>query len=476
MTTKLTDQLQELLDTGYVSVDPDLLQQRSSDTWPLRMVQKAIGASREQPLCVVNPKSTEEVSKVLAFLNEKEVNTVPYGGGSGVNGAAEPNSESVVLDVGEMDDIIDLNEEDLTITVQPGVSLRDLEDHLDTYGYTSGHYPQSIELVQIGGLVATRSSGQFSTKYGNIEDLVLGLEAVLPSGEITRIKNVPRRSVGPDLRQLWIGSEGTLGVMTEITMKIFPKPANRWMHAYGVSSMREGLDIIRKFMREGWKPAVVRLRDATEASMSYSELVHDGESILLILSEGPKDYVRAEGKAVDNIIQVGGGRPLGSEPVEHWLKNRNKVDELEQYTSQGIIVETIEIAAGWKDIANIYEQVMEQLKREVPELLLATGHSSHSYQQGSNLYFILAAQPPVDSEEIDRVYRSIWSKVLETTLANNGTICHHHGIGKLRADWVPEELGSSYPLLKKVKDSLDPQGTMNMGTLLPQNSQTEKSI
>lgn len=460
-------QLTELVGEDRVNQEARLLEERATDTWPLKLVQRALGGKAEKPLCVVKPKSADEVSKVLQYLNEKGIVTVPYGGGSGVNGGAQPSRESVVVDVGEMNNILHLDEENLTVTTQPGVLLRDLENGLNERGYTSGHFPQSIDLAQMGGLVATRSAGQFSTKYGNIEDLVIGLEAVLPTGEIVRINNIPRRSVGPDLRHLLIGSEGAFGVITEVTVKVFPKPAEQWMNAYGISTMREGLEIIRKFMRAGWKPAVVRLHDAIEASRKYADFLNDGESILLILSEGPKGYAKMEGEALDTIIQAEGGRSLGAKPVEKWLDHRNDVHELKEYTSQGVIIDTIEVAAGWKDIAAIYEKVTERLKSEVPEVMMATGHSSHSYQQGTNMYFILAAYPPQDPKEAERVYWTIWSIVMEITLEHNGTICHHHGIGKLRAQWVPQDLGSSYLLLEKLKTALDPQGIMNLGTLLP---------
>lgn len=469
MSIAVITKLKDLLGHDRVHQDNELLAKRSTDTWPLKMVQKAVGATTEQPLCVVQPKSTKEVATLLQFLNEENIPAVPYGGGSGVNGGSQPNNESVIIDVGNMSDIVKLDEENLTVTTKPGIVHRDLENYLNEHGYISGHYPQSIDLAQIGGLVATRSSGQYSTKYGNIEDLVVGLEAVSPTGEIIRIKNVPRRSTGPDLRQLLIGSEGTLGIITEITIKIFPKPVDRWMCAYGIKSMRDGLRIIQTFMQVGWSPAVVRLHDPLEAAKSYTGYLAEDESILLILSEGPDGYAQVEGKAIDKIIRDGGGRSVGEEPVELWLEHRNNTDELEEYTSQGIIVDTIEVAANWSDIATIYEKVTDRLKEEVSELLLVTGHSSHSYTQGTNMYFIIGAFPSQDPKEMEQVYQSIWSKVMETTLEHNGTICHHHGIGKLRAPWMRQELGSSYMMLKKLKQSMDPKGIMNPGKLLPKN-------
>ncbi|WP_301109871.1 FAD-binding oxidoreductase [Sporosarcina sp.] len=468
-TESIVKELASLIEKGTVSQDIQVLKDHDTDMWPLRMVEKAVGKELQGPLCVVKPATTEEVSKVLAYLNEHKISVVPYGGGSGVTGGSEPDCESVIIDVGHMNSILDLNEDNLTVTAQPGVVLRDLETYLESNGYTGGHFPQSIDLAQLGGLVATRSSGQYSTKYGNIEDLLLGLEAVLPDGEVIRIKDVPRRSVGPDLRHIFLGSEGTMGIITEVTLKVFEKSTDRWLGAYAIKDMEQGLKIIQRFIRTGWNPAVTRLHDAVEAERSYSNFIEEGESILLLLSEGPEGYAQTEGTAIDKIVQAGGGRALGDKPLIQWLEKRNNTKELEEYTSQGIIVDTIEISANWSDVAVIYEEVLANLKRDVPEVMVASGHSSHSYDQGTNIYFMLGAMPKRNVEDVSRVYKAMWQSVIETTLSHNGSICHHHGIGKVRAQWVPSELGSSYQILEKVKMSLDPNGIMNKGTLMPQN-------
>jgi alkyldihydroxyacetonephosphate synthase len=366
-----------------------------------------------------------------------------------------------VIDLGAMDQVLALDEDNLTVTVQAGVVLGVLETWLGERGYTGGHYPQSIDLAQVGGLVATRSAGQFSTHYGNIEDLVAGLEAVLPDGRVVRVGSQPRRAVGPDLRQLWLGSEGAFGVITEVTLKVFLRPPDRWLQAYGVRSVRTGLDVIHGILRDGWKPAVVRLHDAVEAARSFRGAVAEGECILLLLSEGPAGYAQAEGAAIDARARAAGLRPLGPGPV------RNDVHELEMYLRQGIIVDTIEVAAPWTAIADIYEQVLHRLVGEVPEMLVASAHSSHSYAQGTNLYFVLGAQPRRDADEMARVYEAIWARVMETTLALGGTISHHHGVGRFRVRWVPEDLGTSYELLRRLKAAFDPLGLMNPGSLLP---------
>lgn len=456
-----------LLGSERVVTEADQRKRQAVDTWPLRMLQRAVGGEVVAPACIIRPRSTAEVALALAFLNREGVAVVPFGGGSGVAGGAQPAAASVVIDLGELHQILSLDEESLTVTAQAGVILGDLEGWLNERGYITGHYPQSIGLAQMGGLVATRSAGQFSTRYGNIEDLLVGLEAVLPDGERVRITNQPRRSVGPDLRQIWLGSEGALGIITEVTVKIFPPPADRWMQAYGLPSMREGLRLIQRFMHAGWRPAVVRLHDAVEAARSYSEFVEEGEAILLLLSEGPEGYAQLEGTALDRMLRAGGARPLGEEPVRSWLAHRNDVSAFERFIEMGLLVDTAEVAAPWQKIADIYEQVIARLTAEVPELLVASGHSSHSYPQGTNLYFIIGAQPARDPAAVEQVYWAIWSRIMSVTLAHGGTICHHHGIGKLRAPWVPAELGSSYRLLQALKQSLDPRGMMNPGTLLP---------
>jgi alkyldihydroxyacetonephosphate synthase len=462
----VVDILRSMLGPDQVLTDAATLDRRAADTWPLRLVQRAVGAQLDRPLCVVRPRSTTEAAQVLACLRQHGVPAVPAGGGSGVAGGAQPSAGAVVVDTGTLDQILRLNEEDLTVTVQAGVFLAHLEQWLGKHGYTAGHYPQSIDLAQVGGLVATRSAGQFSTKYGNMEDLLVGLEAVLPDGTIVRLGPVARWSAGPDLRALWLGSEGAFGLITEVTLKIVPKPAARWLQAYAVPAVRDGLAVMQGVMREGWRPAVVRLHDAVEAERNYSGAVAEGESILLVLSEGPQGYVEAETRGIQAIAEAGGLRPLGPDPVAKWLEHRNDVRLFYQLTDMGVLVDTIEVAAGWSTIGDIYEQVTAQLRAEVPEVLAVSGHSSHSYAQGTNLYFIVVAQPPRDPAEVERVYWSIWNRVMETTLACGGSINHHHGIGKLRVPWMRRQLGAAYPLLTAVKQALDPTGVMNPGTLL----------
>lgn len=434
----------------------------------LRLFQKHAGWKPTLASCVVKPNNVEEVSKILKYTNENNIPVIPYGGGSEVLGGAETREEgTVVIDLSNINQIIELNENNLSVCVQGGVYLKDLEPWLNDRGYITGHYPQSIDLAEIGGLVATRSIGQFSTKYGGIEDLVLGLEAVLPNGEIVRIKSNPRRSVGPDLRQLWLGSEGMLGIITEVTLKVFPEPEERWLQSYAIPTIREGLEVIRKVMRAGYKPPVVRLHDWLECEKPYGAFMNEGECILLFLSEGSKELCELEGNGIDKIVSSLGGRPLGSKPVEIWLAYRNDAaDEYEQYGAMGVLVDTIEVSANWDNIADIYEETIDRIYYEVSETIFFSGHSSHSYMNGTNIYFQMGALPKKDIEDAERVYYKIWQIVMETTLKYGGSIGHHHGVGKHRTKWVEDELGSSYVMMETIKNAFDPNSIMNPGVIV----------
>jgi len=364
-----------------------------------------------------------------------------------------------------MNRILDVEERDLLVRVQAGTLGTALEKELNERGFSCGHYPQSIGLSTVGGWVATRSAGQFSTRYGSIEEIVAALEVVLPDGTVVRTKPVPRAATGPDLRQIFLGSEGTLGIVTEATLRILPTPASRALAAFRFPTMASGLEAIRKVVQAGWRPPVLRLYDEAEASRHFSEWAEPGAALLLLVSEGPATLTEAEMAACATICRGEGGSPLGAAPVEHWLEHRNEVPPLEPFFERGIVVDTIEVAAGWGSILAIYEGVRARLQA-VPGLLVASAHSSHSYPTGTNLYFTFAAQTE-NLERAEDLYHRCWNAAMEATLAAGGTISHHHGIGRVRRPWMTREHGTGVAVLRALKAALDPLGIMNPGVLLP---------
>jgi alkyldihydroxyacetonephosphate synthase len=332
-------------------------------------------------------------------------------------------------------------------------------------GYTTGHYPQSIARATVGGLVATRSAGQFSTKYGNIEDLCLGLEVVLPSGNVVRLAPFPRSATGPQLRELFLGSEGAFGIVTEATLKIFPLPERREVASFAFPTVAAGLEAIRRILRPGWRPAVVRLYDAPETARHFSAQSPPADScLLLVVCEGPAALAAAELTACTQVAESMGATAVGAAPVEHWLGHRNEVPSWTFFLENGLVVDTIEVAATWDKVAALYERVVSSL-REVPGILNASAHSSHSYSSGTNLYITFALRPE-NYADAEARYLEAWGRVMEATITAGGTIAHHHGIGRLRVPWLERELGSAFPILQALKRTLDPAGIMNPGTLL----------
>jgi alkyldihydroxyacetonephosphate synthase len=295
--------------------------------------------------------------------------------------------------------------------------------------------------------------------------MLVAFEAVLPSGEIVRTRPTPRGATGQDVRHLFLGAEGTAGILTELTFQVHPRPESTRSQAIAFPSMRAGLEALRLSLRAGWRPPVLRLYDDIEAGRTYADVVQSGESLLLILTEGPVALTATELEAVAAICVAAGGRVVGPGPVESWLQHRNTVPTFESFLQQNVIVDTIEVAVTWNKINELYEGVLAGM-RAVPGLIVASGHSSHSYATGTNIYFTFAARPE-KPEDMETLYFDIWRAAMEGTLAVGGTVSHHHGIGRVRRDWLARDLGSAYPLLGAIQRTLDPLGIMNPGALLP---------
>ncbi len=472
-TRELIRGLSAIVGGENVLSDEKTLVESAKDYIGFRIYERADGKYfAPRASCVVRPRDVEEASQILRFLNENRVDVTPRTGGSSVTQSIEPVEGGVILDGSAMSGILEMSETNMTVTVRCGTPLEQLENHLNERGYTTGHYPQSLPMAQVGGLLATRSTGQFSTLYGGVEDLVVGLEAVLPSGEIVRIKNVPRRSCGPDLRQLFIGSEGALAFITEATLKLFKyRPDEWWMRAYGVADMRTGLAMVREIMADGYRPAVVRLHDAAEVMMvlGLHSIVPAGQALLMFLCEGPRAIAEATGRAIAECAKRYGAADLGENPVQSWLQTRNDVcHTLDKgvYYDMGAIADTCEISANWDEIGNIYDAVTERLSTDVEEMAYAGGHASHFYMQGTNIYFTFAFMEEKGAEAAKDDYMRVVRIILEETLRRGGSVAHHHGSGRYRTRFMPEEHGSSYPLLYKIKEAFDPNGIMNKGVLL----------
>lgn len=429
------------------------------------------------PSVIAYPRNTADVAAVLQFANANLVNVVPRTGRTGTEGGLETAVEdTIVLDGSRMNSIIEVNETDMLVTVQCGVSLEHLENQLRKQGLTTGHSPQSKPLAQYGGLVATRSIGQFSTLYGAIEDMVSGLEAVFPDGTVTRVKSVPRRAAGPDIRHVIIGNEGALCFITEVTIKVFPyRPENTRFFGFLMDDFDEGVAAIRELVTAGYRPSVCRVYSPEDANQHFAHF-SAGKNVVIFTAEGPEPLVAATSQAITETFANRAHESVDSSLIEAWFANLNwgqdKIDaEKVTMLQNAHLGYTTEVSINWSGVGELYRAVMDRIRTEFPrahDLTMLGAHSSHSYQTGTNLYFVYDYNIDCDPrEEIDRYHIPLNAIIVEESLRLGGSMVHHHGIGKYRAPWTRQEHGSAYALIEHLKNTFDPNGVMNAGTIIP---------
>jgi alkyldihydroxyacetonephosphate synthase len=316
------DSLASRLPRGAVSTDPQILRERAIDSWTLGLLRQVRGDELLEPAAVVFPTSTEDVATVLSWAAPMRIPVITRGGGSGVCGGASGAKASVVLDMSRMDKVTDVDLTSRVVHVQAGVRGDQLEDVLAADGLTVGHYPQSLAMSTVGGWIAASSAGQASTGFGAIEDVLLGLTAVLPTGRILRCRPVPRSAAGPDLRRLLVGSEGTFAVVTEATLACRPRPAGWQWLAFGFPSFDTLADGLRDAVRAETGAVICRGYDQTDAQLSFGPLGHSGGCVGLlgfpVGLPGMDERMAAAAAAVG-----AAGTRLDSSYGDHWWRHRN---------------------------------------------------------------------------------------------------------------------------------------------------------
>lgn len=437
----------------------------SRDWWPVALRWARHGEVPARPDAIATPRSVDEVRAVLKLCDEERIPVTVAGGRSGVCGGAVPLRGGIALDMTELSSVVQVDAVSLLADAAAGTFGADLEATLRRdHQVTLGHWPQSIALSTVGGWVACRAAGQYSTRYGKIEDIVAGLEVVLAGGDVVRTGSLagagPRSATGPDLTELFLGSEGTLGVVTRARLRVHPLPTVERRAAWAVGSFEAGIDATRRMLRRGATPAVLRVYDPEEARRNFD---HEG-ALLIAVDEGDDTIVRATmGVAAEECSEA---KALGAAPADHWFETRNDVSLLARVLELGVVADTIEIAAPWARLPDLYRDAVTGL-RALEGTVAASAHESHAYLDGACLYFTFAGlgANPADDAWAERYYRAAWDAVMSATLAHRGSISHHHGIGLLRARYLPEALGRGYDILRGVKASLDPRGILNPGKL-----------
>lgn len=448
-----------------VSTDHALRAAASRDWWPGAMLWATDGAVPGLAGVVVRPADADQVAAVLRLCDAAKVPVTAAGGRSGVCGASVPAFGGVVLDTTALTGVVDVDEESMILDVRPGTFGDHLELELRQRGLTLGHWPQSVALSTVGGWLACRGAGQLSNRYGKIEDMVLGLDVVLADGSTLSTGGAPRAAVGPDLTQLFVGSEGTLGVITGARLRLHPAPTHERWAAYSFGSFGEANDVCRRVIQRGATPAVLRVYDAIEADRSYQT---GDRAVLLVMDQGDPVVVDAAMTVVEQVCAdpAAGADPLDDALVGRWLGHRNEVSALEALISKGYVLDTMEIAAPWSRLEAIYSATTAAL-RDVPGAMAASAHQSHSYVDGACLYFTFAGKPESDdAASRDELYRAFWEAGQRAVLQTGGALSHHHGVGLNRSRFVAEALGDGgMGVLQSVKDALDPNGILNPGKL-----------
>lgn len=466
--------LHELLRPDQIDTDEQALREASVDRFKKYTAVHGI-FDGPIPAAIVYPADTAEVAAVLAYADAHRINVVPRTGRTATEGGLETAvPDTIVLDGSRMDAIVAIDPVNMMATAQCGVGLQQLEDTLRARGLTTGHSPQSKPLAQMGGLVATRSIGQFSTLYGGIEDMVVGLEAVFPDGTISRIKNVPRRAAGPDIRHIVIGSEGALCVVTEVTVKLFRhRPENNRFFGYLVDDFAAGVDGLRELITDGYRPSVCRLYSPEDARQHFDHF-YRGKNVVVLVAEGPKGIVDATAEAIESTFAAHAA--VDPALIEQWFSRLNwgqdKIDaEKVAMLETQHLGYTTEVSVDWSRVEELYNSVMRRIRTEfarATDLTLLGAHSSHSYQTGTNLYFVYDyAINCAPREEITQYHIPLNAIIVEEALRLGGSMVHHHGVGKYRTPWVREEHGSAWSMLEVLKRGFDPNGIMNAGTIFP---------
>ncbi len=486
------------------SEDPLDLLAAGRDLWPRDTLALALGQTPPMPELVCWPERHDQVQALLTWAGDAGVPVVPYGAGSGVCGGAVGRPGSVVVDLKRMRQVIGIDREANVVSAEPGLLGQHLEDWLALQGLATRHSPSSIWCSTVGGWAAARSAGQFSSLYGKFEDMVLGMRVATPTGTHHTGMHTPRGH--EDLGPLFMGSEGTLGIITQADIRVVPKADQRWLRGYAFRNLETAWAAMQAVMQAELHPAVMRLycpvdtvvggRTGDKSAPAQPRLVSrllsrlgnrafsalegldavrhrelstalltprllnrvadrlGGDVMLIIGWEGMPQLVAAQVAAALPLLDA--GRDLGAEAGEHWYRHRHAVSyKLAPIFERGGFADTMEVATTWSRLPGLYRAVREALGRHTAVM----AHFSHAYPEGCSIYFSFAGAGTLDR------YDATWVDALESARRAGGTVTHHHGVGQLKAKAAARELGNALRVYHTRKATLDPGGVMNPGRL-----------
>ena len=462
------------------------------DLWLMRH-----GQVQFAPDCVVYPDTEEDVALVVRAAHEHGVVLVPFGGGSNIAGCLVPSDRGgrmvVSLDMCRMHRVLEVDRYSLTARIQPGVYGQHLEDQLAEHGVTLGHFPDSFLHSTLGGWVATRSAGMQSDIYGKIEDMVISLRMVTPSGTIIT-RTVPKSSNGIDIKHLCIGSEGILGVITEVVVQVHHKPEKEDWYGWLFPDFKSGLDAIHECHRGDCMPTVTRLNDPKKTALSFAfkhpktgikdkiakafkwyignvKKIDFNQCCLMVVKyEGtPQAFNRIKNR-VTAIYEKHRGVCLGAEPGRSFAKVKFDFPHLRDYVmDRSIMADVSETATTWDNLRTLHESGLADVEQAIKDTGVDAWvgcHLSHSYRTGASLYFTFGCLQR-EGREIEQ-YLYVKKAAEDAFMKNGGTLSHHHAVGTEHLPWVEEDLSpTGLKAVKALKAGLDPNDIMNPGKIIP---------
>ena len=467
------DPLRDVVGAQYVHTDDETRRLRTRGKSTPDLLRARSGDLTDAPDAVVRPSSHAEVAAVLAWAVEHHVAVVPFGGGTCVTGGLAARRDGyaglVSLDLGRMKRLVAVDHESMTAVLEPGLRGPEAEALLAEEGVLLGHYPQSFEFATIGGFAATRSSGQSSAGYGRFDALVVGLRVATPRGDV-RLGSAPADAAGPDLRQLFLGSEGAFGVITEVTVRVRRLPEVKVYEGWRWPSFSAGADAMRALAQAGMLPTVLRLSDEAETAINLARPDEIGGAsatgcLMITGYEDTAAAVSAKRAAVTGLLTSLGAEPAGEGPGQAWVHGRFDAPYLrDSMLDVGVLVETLETATFWSHREALYAAVKTALETALPGAMVLC-HVSHVYETGCSLYFTVAGSAGDDPLGRWQVAKTAANDAIA---AAGATITHHHAVGTDHRPWLHHEIGDlGVSVLRAVKADLDPTGVLNPGVLVP---------
>lgn len=463
----IRSELAEIVGEQYVSVDDaDKLVYSTDWSWMPQM-----WLDRGQPLVtpdfIVHPGTPQEVAELIKIAGKYRMPVVPWGGGSGTQGAAMPMFGGLLLDTKRLNKIIEIDEKTLSVTAEAGIIIQQLEWAVNEKGLMFPHYAASSNCATLGGALAPRGTGTISTKYGKAEDMVLNMEVVLPNGDIIQTPRVPQHAAGPDWFRLFLGSEGAFGVITKATVQLDYLPESRYLRAVLFEDMDAALEAGRLIMTHRLEPFVIRLYDRTETRERVKKILgyeYDGSYMVIGFDGDPDIAALQEQKAMDIIMKLG-AQDLGREPGEKWWDHRYDFYYPPINLKLPWMYGTTETITTFDKIQPLYYAMKNAVEGGFEEWNVKfIGHFSHWFHWGVMLYarFIIE-EPPTDAQEALRLHNKVWNAAMTAVVNNHGMINEHHGVGVKLGRYMRANFGDAWPFLESIKKAIDPDGIMNPG-------------